>query len=382
MSVDDFLDVIKATGAIPVWGVNMSSGERWDRRQDGINEALEMLEYVEEKGADISYWYLDNEPYVKAPPNNHHYTLDEYADAVIAYGTALKKAHPQMKIIVNWHNYIQHQNEELRKLVRKAGKYIDYIDVHYYWKQRSKDFEADWLKVPLVKTSGWKNYTGGSHFDDILMFRDIMREEGHTHIKLASMEWNLGGPNHGALKQGTMKYPSPVDAGLIQGEMLMQFMNAGMEMSAFWRATMPTQYKSPAMKWAKGAYETEMAFRVLFDTDNDFAPRPGYYVFKELFSLKNLAVTESSSSDEMVYTLHAVDTAKNETHLVVLSKKEEAVKLEIAPSGSPAKVRARFLKAASKSRDKLKIVSEEAEWKKGMSVTVDAPSLVHFVFGE
>src|SRR5690554_4248263 len=63
MDIDEYMALVKTSGATPLVGINMSSGWRWDRKQDGLNEAVALMKYCRDKHFNVKYWYLDNEPY-------------------------------------------------------------------------------------------------------------------------------------------------------------------------------------------------------------------------------------------------------------------------------------------------------------------------------
>lgn len=51
-------------------GVNMASGWKYDREQDGLDEAAALAEYVKNKTdsgvwPEVTYWFLDNEQHLE-----------------------------------------------------------------------------------------------------------------------------------------------------------------------------------------------------------------------------------------------------------------------------------------------------------------------------
>ena len=78
MDFDEYIELIRTTGATPLVGINMSSGWRWNRQQDGLDEAIALMQYCKDKSFKVKYWYLDNEPY-QHDSNGGSKTPEQYA---------------------------------------------------------------------------------------------------------------------------------------------------------------------------------------------------------------------------------------------------------------------------------------------------------------
>lgn len=219
MDLDEFIAVAGRTGITPLIGINMSSGRRWNRNDDGIREAIDLMKYCREKNFRVKYWYLDNEPY-QHDSNGGSKTPEEYAALINLYAKAMKQFDPSIKIIVNWKSAFRTVREDYAKMLKMAGNNIDIVDAHWYWSWTKPTFEK-WLeKTPMSP------FSGESYVSEIAYFREMVREFGYPNIQLASLEWNVGPIRENQL--------TPSQCALIQSEMLMQFIEGGLDLATFW----------------------------------------------------------------------------------------------------------------------------------------------------
>jgi len=219
MDLDEYMKLVRLTRATPLVGINMSSGWRWNRQQDGLDEAIALMQYCKDKNFKVEYWFLDNEPY-QHDSNGGAKTPEQYAELINTYVPVMKAFNPNIKIIANWNSGFKNKRTEYNKLIQLAGANIDVIDVHWYWNWNNATWKR-WLeKTPMVQ------WTGDSYVEDIGYFHQMAKELGHPNIKLASFEWNIGSP-----KGGTF---TPSRIALAQAEMMMQFISGGLDMSIMW----------------------------------------------------------------------------------------------------------------------------------------------------
>jgi hypothetical protein len=99
MDFDEFMTACKAVGAEPIVGINMSSGLKHKRQEEGVKEALEWMRYAKKAGYEITYWFLDNETWNREA--NHTFTDAEYIEECLRYGRAIKAEFPNVKLIAN-----------------------------------------------------------------------------------------------------------------------------------------------------------------------------------------------------------------------------------------------------------------------------------------
>src|SRR5699024_1393835 len=97
MDLNEYLDVCRELKTEPLIGINMGSGMKYHRVQDGIEEAKKLMQHCLQRGIKVKYFYLGNEPY--RSDANYTFTAAEYADMINQYGSAMRKIDDQIKII-------------------------------------------------------------------------------------------------------------------------------------------------------------------------------------------------------------------------------------------------------------------------------------------
>lgn len=218
MEIDEYIALVRKTGATPLVGINMSSGWRWNRQDEGLKEALALMQYCKDQNFHVEYWYLDNEPYMH-DSNGGSKTPEQYAALINAYVPVMKAFDPNVKIVANWNSGFKNKRSEFEALIKLAGKNIDIMDVHWYWSWNDASWKR-WLeKTPMVQ------WTGFTYDQDIEYFREMKKELGYPNMKLASFEWNTGSPKEDI---------TPARMALIQIEMMMQFIRGGLDMAIMW----------------------------------------------------------------------------------------------------------------------------------------------------
>ena len=174
MSIDDFLKQCRSLGAEPIVGINLSSGAKYGRRENGVKEALELMRHCRDAGYKVTYWYLDNEPWNEG---NANYTFrgNAYAEEVLVYGQAIKQEFPDARLICN-PTQERADSNTIRAFLQTAGKVVDYLDVHWYWGWGTSSFDR-WLdqppaygdmisriravcQKPVIQTWGWSCSNG------------------------------------------------------------------------------------------------------------------------------------------------------------------------------------------------------------------------------
>jgi hypothetical protein len=219
MDIDEYMALVKSSGATPLVGINMSSGWRWNRTNDGIKEALALMQYCRDKNFQVEYWYLDNEPY-QTDSNGGAKTPDQYATLINTYAPVMKAFDPKIKIVANWNAGFKNKRAEYNKLIQLAGANIDVIDAHWYWSYSDATWEKWLAKTPM------EQWTGDTYTEDIVYFRQMVKELGYPNIKLASFEWNTGPTQGGTFTANRIA--------LTQAEMMMQFISGGLDIAVLW----------------------------------------------------------------------------------------------------------------------------------------------------
>lgn len=295
MDFDEYMELVRTTGVTPLVGINVSSGRRWNRSEEGINEALSLMQYSKGHNFDIQYWYLDNEPYMH-DSNGGDKTIEEYAELINMYATEMREFDPGIKIVVNWRQAFNDRRLDYQKLLEIAGDNIDVIDVHWYWSWGDPNMDK-WLSSTPMKL-----HTGVSYIDEIAYFRDMVSDFGYPDIKLASLEWNvgLGGDDEFKLTSGQMA--------MIQSEMMMQYILGGLDMATFWPLHWPSE---------------NIITRSFVDPLNGQA-QPNSHIFQVLGQLQDGAVIEEDITEGVPNTLNliAIDANEDAVSICFLNKND------------------------------------------------------------
>jgi alpha-L-arabinofuranosidase len=354
MDLDEYLSLTRKLQTEPLVGVNMGSGQKYNRIDEGVQEAIQLMKYCISKGVRVKYYYLDNEPY--QPDANFTFTAEQYAENVNRYASEMKKVDPNIKIIVN-----THPNKDLwtKTLITNAGKNIDFVDVHMYWKFKNATFE-NWKKEAKMTHRGERPYS-----EQRSIFKKLFAEAGYLNIELMILEWNIGpnGPGNAP--------PTEAEAALMVAEQFTQFIQSGLYMSCFWPISTPSK--------------TDWSNRTLLNAQQQHKPRKMYDMFTLFTDVLGNGKVKTTSTEERLITLAVKSSNGKEMWLYVLNKNLDKpfVEVELAISDFKASTyMAVGFEAADKSEGKLDI-QKVAVVKKGNShFTVSVPqfSLVKLTF--
>lgn len=304
MDVDEYMLNVQAIGAQPMLGINMGSGLKYNRVQDGIEEAVALVQYCVDKGYEVKYWYLDNEPYHDGA--NYKMTAEEYAGQINLYVPAMKAVNPNIEVIVNWKHNISSQYGPLVKLLELAGAHIDIVEVHWYWQWGQSTFDLWRNTSPMSTQNIW--YDGGSYLDEIKAFKPLVSSLGHSHIKLASNEWNIG-PS-----PSDETTPTKFESALMMSEMFAQFIDAGLHMACFWGAYWPLA-------------EGNAVNRYLLDPLDDYSKNPSVTMFELFADAMGAEQVECRSMINGVYDIAMVDTDRDQLIIYLINKKKTGATL-------------------------------------------------------
>ena len=212
MSIDEYLAQCRRLGAEPIVGINLSSGAKYGRREDGVKEALELMRHCRDTGYKVTYWYLDNEPWNEGIAN-YTFKGNTYAEEVLVYGQAIKQEFPDARLICN-PTLESADSNTIRAFLQTAGKVVDYLDVHWYWGWGTSSFDR-WLDQPPA------------YGETINRIRTVCREAGYPGIGLVVLEWNV------APSDWSVSF-SPSLVAVIQGDLLLDFLNHNVELTCLW----------------------------------------------------------------------------------------------------------------------------------------------------
>jgi hypothetical protein len=299
MDFDEFMAECLAIGAEPIVGLNLSSGRKHNRQAEGLQEALEWMRYAKAQGYEVKYWFLDNEPWHFEA--NHTFTLEEYAEEVVAYGTAIKKEFPDVKLITNPAGASGLYANQIEKFARLTGEVIDHIDVHWYWAWGISSFDY-WLEhTPLNNNDKWKKRGQVRTFaQDIQLIRDACRRAGYPHIGVVALEWNM------APSKASQTFNQSLIA-TIQAELLMEFAKYGVELTCLW----PLIWQTERDVWSE-----QDLFPSIVTTEPPFNPTLSLDMFRMLSAAPGKAILESTSSRGDVVVLAAEDSDESVFYLI------------------------------------------------------------------
>ncbi|MEM1165000.1 MAG: hypothetical protein AAGI30_01775 [Planctomycetota bacterium] len=322
MNFDEFIAHCEAIGAEPVVGLNLSRGRRHNEIDAGLEDALRWMRYSRDQGYDVTYWYLDNEPWHGAGA----YTFDivgEYAGDVVRYGRAIKAEFPEAKLIVNPYSAESvFERDYAVEFVRKAGPVIDFIDMHWYWGWGLSDWDR-WLESnPMTSRTKWMDPSHNlSYADNIEFVREIARDAGHPELGIVALEWNLGpGPDMLPLDDRAHA--------LMHAQMLMEFAHGGIEIACLW----PLIWQSRRDVWPEQDH-----FPSIVEQGEPFAPTRSHDVFRMLSPMGGSTLVASDASNEDLHLLAAVSEDGCTARVAVLSKSRQRRKVTIDLAGFRAR---------------------------------------------
>ena len=291
MGIDEYLAVCRKLKTEPLIGINMGSGKKYNRVKEGIEEAKRLVFHCKNSGVKVTCFYLDNEPY--QPDANYTYTGEEYGEMVNEYVPAMKKIDDQIKIIVNTH---PRKMDFTKPLIATAGKNIDYIDIHFYWRWGNATY-ANWKAEKVMKQGGGLPYNQQRAF-----YKRLVDSMGYPHIDLISLEWNLG-------RIGKKNIPpTQAEVALMVSEQFTEFIQSGMPMATFW-----------PVSWPK---HSDFDSRVLLNAQQNFEPNKVYDMFKLYKDILGNKMIGNNPSSEAIRVL-SVKSKKNDTIWIYIINKEK-----------------------------------------------------------
>lgn len=236
--LDEYLALIDETGAEIMLGVNMSSGIEWDREAEAIAEASNLMVYVQSQGYDVKYIYFDNENFQDG--NNYNrdddndgeaWTPTTYAQQFNLYATAVKATFPDAKLIANARNSVSGAAflSDMQTMLSIAGANIDFVDVHYYWSWATATWDIWKSQTPMLRGGGQ------TYKESIEYANNLFAAEGYPHVRTVILEWNIA-PGPWETDPAHTKFKTA----LMQSEMQLQFLQAGLDIGMLWALDVPS----------------------------------------------------------------------------------------------------------------------------------------------
>jgi hypothetical protein len=301
MNFDEFMQVCIALKAEPIVGINLSSGIKYNRRKEAIDEALRWLRYCKQKDYKVTYWFLDNEPWNREAA----YTFKdmEYAEEICAYGAALKAEFPNIKLIANPTSSSSYNYWDwLEKFVAKTRDVVDFIDVHWYWAWGKASFDY-WLKnTPLQTGDKWKKEEWDRPYaEDIRLIRETCKKAGAPNMGFVILEWNVAPSNWSQTFNQSL-------IAVIQAELLMEFLKADVRLTCLW----PLLWQSSRDVWSEQDF-----FPSIITQEPPFQATLTSDMFRMFSSVKGKSVIASESSNKDLPVVAAGDEAGHRVLFII-----------------------------------------------------------------
>ncbi len=312
MNFDEFMAHCKNIGAEPVVGLNLSSGARNDRQDEGVEEALRWMRYCKKKGYKVTYWFLDNEPWNFEAA--HVMYVKPYAAECVRYGKAIKAEFPDAKLIANpFSSETYNAWEEVEYFVRETGDYVDYIDIHFYWEWGRSTFLRWQETTPLETGDKWKHKDLiRTYQEDFALLRKAFASAGHPEMGLMVLEWNI------APSDESLVFSQAANA-LIHADLLMEFMRADVHITCLW----PLLWRTSRDVWAE-----QDPFPSIITQDAPYHETLSLELFRMASPIQGMQLVASSASQKDLVTLAA--KSGDQWKLLVLNKNPLRRKITIA----------------------------------------------------
>lgn len=187
---DEFIDWCRKANTEPYLVVNCGDGDMREARDwveycNGTqNTALANLRRKNGHDAPhaVKYWGIGNE--VDGHWQIGYKTPQEYARAYLEFAKVMKWIDPSIKLIASAASDWRAGNvvERAQLLVEQAGKFIDYLSIHWYIGNPNNDFEAYMALSELCEERLFA-YEG--------LIRALCLQAGLPRIPIAVDEWNV-----------------------------------------------------------------------------------------------------------------------------------------------------------------------------------------------
>lgn len=296
--LDEYLDVVEASGITPLLGVNINSGYDYDKEQESIDRAVRMVNYVKSKGHGGAFWYLGNEGGNDSPANEARLFKD--------HAKAMKTADPNIKTMFN-HNDLT--PTYLTDYLAIAGDYIDIAETHGKWPYGGKPnlppgtFDEWKVETPLRDR---KNGTSQEISDGGRAWRTTLAAlkaaavaAGYPNILFANNEYGHGSGNH----TGFNKYTQS----LVAVDLLQEHFLGNWYMSCYWSTIRSTD-------GANGG---------VVDKSNNYRYNPMSIGFEMLAKAQGGKMLEMTDTGDV--SVYGMAVEKNDEILVYLLNKSETI---------------------------------------------------------
>lgn len=295
MDVDEYITFCRKVNAEPMLGVNILSGKKYNREEEGLEEARRLIQHCKDNNYKVKFWYIGNEGYAKG------FSALKYAEYIDKYAEVLKSVDTDIVIIGDWKlgPIWKDRFNECIEIV-KHSEHIDVMEVHEKWGN-------EWGLASGQSVEDWKTefplYDGklGMY---VQRFNSEMERIRKTHVKFGMNEWGLGdiaGSNEN-------------ENALVVADYFIEIFRNDVFMANYWNLNI-------------GHKQTK-----ILNTENKqlVGLNPVAVIFEMYASAIGKKLLRVDCTDKKVYGFSAFDEHDETVELYLINKSEEESNLEIS----------------------------------------------------
>jgi alpha-L-arabinofuranosidase len=185
---NEFINFCRKINTEPYMVVNCGDGDMREARDwveycNGTQDtALVKLRHKHgfEQPHNVKYWGIGNE--VDGPWQIGYKTADEYARAYLEFAKVMRWVDPSIQLIASVTSLWQGIVERAQLLLEQAGKFIDYLSIHWYVGNPDNDFNG-YMALSELFEERLSAYEG--------LIRGLCLQQGIPPIPIAVDEWNV-----------------------------------------------------------------------------------------------------------------------------------------------------------------------------------------------
>ncbi|MEA1880336.1 MAG: hypothetical protein U9N11_06815 [Campylobacterota bacterium] len=224
MSLDEYISFVETSGITPMFGVNSLSGKKYNRVDDSIQRAVDMVSYVKEKGHGGAIWYIGNEEV------HQQGGIVKYAKMFKKHATAMKAVDPDIKILWNDNEVTANR---LKRFLANDGGTSDGLETHGKWpyggdpKRTKAGTYDEWLvEFPMSDRKHNRNWRSAAN-----TYRTVANNAGRKNYLIANNEYGLG------KSENVIGFDDRYSVGLLMIDMLQEHFIGNWDMTCFWDNT-------------------------------------------------------------------------------------------------------------------------------------------------
>ena len=199
VGIDEFMRFCELTNITPLMGVGFNEGEitpkevaDWVEYCNG-DQTTPMGKLRARNGHpepyNIKYWGVGNEVYGTYQIGSTD--AETYAKGLVDVIKEMRKVDYSINVIAcayGAHNNFRGESDWNSTVIKIAGDYIDYLDVHSYVYGPKPSELGDVKRPDVIRAFASSNFVLDEYIDSI---RALLLKERKEHIKLAFLEWGV-----------------------------------------------------------------------------------------------------------------------------------------------------------------------------------------------